>query len=52
MITEAGARALGDDMATRDAWLVDALDELTETEVELLGLAAGLLERLAELPEQ
>jgi DNA-binding MarR family transcriptional regulator len=50
-ITEAGTQALFDDMAVRDRWLVGALDVLTPTEVALLQLASGLLERLAELPD-
>ena len=38
-------------MGQRDEWLAAAMTaELTSTEIELLGLAAGLLERLADLP--
>lgn len=47
-ITAAGRRALRRDMADRDAWLAGALGSLTEAEVELLRIAAGLMDRLAE----
>jgi hypothetical protein len=37
-------------MSQRDAWLSDALSDLTSAEVELIGIAAGLLDRIADLP--
>lgn len=46
-ITEAGSRALTEDVAERDAWLADALASLTETEREVLRLAASLMDRIA-----
>jgi DNA-binding MarR family transcriptional regulator len=46
-ITEAGHQALRRDMAQRDDWLADALTGLTETECELLRLAARLMDRIA-----
>jgi DNA-binding MarR family transcriptional regulator len=46
-ITAAGRAALRADMADRDAWLADALTTLTDTEREVLRLAARLMERLA-----
>jgi DNA-binding MarR family transcriptional regulator len=50
-ITPAGRKALGRDMRQRDQWLAGALSELTEAEVRLLHIAAGLLDRLAAAPE-
>jgi DNA-binding MarR family transcriptional regulator len=48
-LTEAGREALRRDMAARDAWLAQAMAaRLTATELELLRLAAGLLERVAD----
>ncbi|WP_261565964.1 MarR family winged helix-turn-helix transcriptional regulator [Frankia gtarii] len=49
-ITPAGREALVRDMADRDAWLAQAMDIFTEAEVEMLRIAAGLLERLADRP--
>ncbi|MCM3923502.1 MarR family transcriptional regulator [Frankia sp. AiPs1] len=49
-ITPAGREALVRDMADRDAWLAQALDIFTEAEVDLLRIAAGLLESLADRP--
>jgi DNA-binding MarR family transcriptional regulator len=46
-ITEAGHEALRRDMAQRDDWLADALARLTETERDLLRLAARLMDRVA-----
>ncbi|MEV0664059.1 MarR family winged helix-turn-helix transcriptional regulator [Actinomadura luteofluorescens] len=46
-ITERGAEALGNDMAERDAWLAGALAGLSETELDVLRVAARLMERLA-----
>jgi DNA-binding MarR family transcriptional regulator len=49
-ITPEGRRALGADMAVRDAWLASRLAGLTETERELLRLAGTLMERIADPP--
>jgi len=46
-LTPAGREALSADMADRDAWLAGALEELSETEVELLGIAGRLMDRVA-----
>jgi DNA-binding MarR family transcriptional regulator len=48
-LTSAGAGALRRDVAHRDAWLTGALAELTDLEVEVVRLAAGILDRLAEI---
>jgi DNA-binding MarR family transcriptional regulator len=45
-ITPAGSAELLEDMRVRDAWLTMALATLNETEVGVLRLAAGLMERL------
>jgi DNA-binding MarR family transcriptional regulator len=47
-LTGVGAAALRRDMAHRDAWLNTALADLPDVEVEVLGLAAGIMDRLAE----
>ena len=47
-LTETGRQALVRDMSARDVWLENALDCLTEAEAEVLRIAAGLMERLAE----
>lgn len=47
-ITEAGVRALEEDVAERDAWLAGALAPLSETEREVLRLAAKLMDRIAD----
>jgi DNA-binding MarR family transcriptional regulator len=48
-ITEDGREALRRDMRQRDSWLALAMAaELTPTEQEVLRLAGGLMERLAE----
>jgi DNA-binding MarR family transcriptional regulator len=48
-LTEAGLAALRRDMAERDSWLAGAMAAtLTTTELEVLRLAAGLLERVAD----
>lgn len=47
-ITEAGTRELQRDVAERDAWLAEALAALSETERQVLVLAAGLMERIAD----
>jgi DNA-binding MarR family transcriptional regulator len=50
-LTGKGLDALRTDMAVRDDWLAAAMARsLTATECELLRLAAGLLERLADEP--
>lgn len=49
-ITDAGAQALSEDLAQRAGWLSGALGTLSETEQQLLVLAAGLLNRLADVP--
>ncbi len=46
-LTPAGLDALAADMAGRDAWLRGALEELSEAEVELLGIAGRLMEQVA-----
>lgn len=48
-LTEAGSQALADDMSQRANWLSGALGELTETEQQLLVLAAGLMNSLADM---
>ncbi|MET8453596.1 MarR family transcriptional regulator [Streptomyces sp. NPDC005209] len=47
-LTEDGRKALAHDMAQRDAWLDQALDDLTETEQQVLLLAARLMNQLAD----
>jgi DNA-binding MarR family transcriptional regulator len=48
-ITEAGLQAIRHDIRQRDAWLAIAMNELlTPVEQDLLRLAAGLMERIAE----
>lgn len=49
-LTDAGRAAFARDMAQRDAWLGTALDDVTDTERELLVLAARLMTRLADAP--
>ncbi|GAA4180375.1 MarR family winged helix-turn-helix transcriptional regulator [Gryllotalpicola koreensis] len=49
-VTESGAAAVSSDAARRDAWLADALAELTPAELAVLRLAAELMTRLAESP--
>lgn len=46
--TEAGRAALIHDMAQRDRWLTGALEQLTTTELEVLRLAAVLMDRIAD----
>jgi DNA-binding MarR family transcriptional regulator len=46
-LTEVGMDTLRHDMAHRDAWLAGAFGELTDLEVEVVRLAAGILDRLA-----
>ena len=47
-LTDAGREALARDLAQRDAWLEVALDDVTDTERELLVLAARLMTRMAD----
>lgn len=48
-ITREGTAVLDEDTHRREAWLAKAMTErLTPTECELLRLAAGLMERLAD----
>jgi DNA-binding MarR family transcriptional regulator len=49
-ITDNGRLALFRNMAGRDQWLAEAMRTLSETEQEVLRIAAPLLERLAEFP--
>jgi DNA-binding MarR family transcriptional regulator len=49
-ITDAGSTALAEEMAPRDAWVAGAIArELSQAERDILVVAAGLLERLAEV---
>lgn len=47
-LTEQGRDALVADMAERDAWLAEALADLTPAEVRLLRIAGELMEQLAD----
>jgi DNA-binding MarR family transcriptional regulator len=47
-LTPGGRRALRKDMAERDAWLADALGTLSYAEVEMLAIAARLIDRLVD----
>jgi DNA-binding MarR family transcriptional regulator len=49
-VTRAGRTALARDMAERDTWLASALTGLSPTEQQLLQLAVGLLNQLADTP--
>jgi DNA-binding MarR family transcriptional regulator len=50
-LTETGFAALRNEMAAGDGWLAAAMAEiLTETERDLLRLASGLLDKLADSP--
>jgi len=46
-LTEAGAVALRDEVRRRDQWLTEALSGLSDLEVEVVRLAALVMERLA-----
>jgi DNA-binding MarR family transcriptional regulator len=46
-LTEAGAVALRDEALRRDQWLTEALSDLSDLEVEIMRLAALVMERLA-----
>lgn len=47
-ITPAGSAALDADMALRDEWLATAMRDLGDTDLGVLRLAAGILDRLAD----
>ncbi len=47
-LTDIGRAVLVADANRRDAWLAEAITELTDTEAQLLRLAAGLMDRLAD----
>ncbi|MEY9928827.1 DNA-binding MarR family transcriptional regulator [Catenulispora sp. GP43] len=47
-ITDTGLRELQRDVAERDAWLAGALVGLSETERQVLVLAAALMEQIAD----
>jgi len=49
-LTTTGREALARDMAQRDAWLAEALTALTAAEIDLLKIAAALLEQIADRP--
>jgi DNA-binding MarR family transcriptional regulator len=49
-ITDAGSQALAEDLTQRASWLAGALGELTETEQQLLALAAQLMNQVADMP--
>jgi DNA-binding MarR family transcriptional regulator len=49
-LTPEGLRALAADMADRDAWLTQALADLTDAEIDLLRIAGRLMDRLAGAP--
>jgi DNA-binding MarR family transcriptional regulator len=51
-ITSEGSKTLRADMASRDRWLSTALGDITDTERQLLSLAASIMNRLAELPDE
>jgi DNA-binding MarR family transcriptional regulator len=47
-LTESGRAALAADMQLRDRWLADAMSGLSPTELGVLALAAGIIERIGE----
>ncbi len=47
-ITSLGRRSLSEDMQSRDAWLEQAMQTLTEAERQVLVIAAALMERMAD----
>ena len=47
-LTEGGRAALAADMRLRDRWLADAMSGLSPTELGVLVLAAGIIERIGE----
>jgi DNA-binding MarR family transcriptional regulator len=48
-LTDEGGLALTADMGARDRWLAEALEELTETERQVLYLAGVLMDRISGL---
>jgi len=46
-LTQAGRRALQQDMADRDAWLMTVLTKLSELELEIVHLGAKIMDQLA-----
>ena len=50
-LTEPGRAALAADMALRDRWLTDAIAGLSATELGVLALAAGIIERIGHPDE-
>lgn len=48
-LTPQGGRALAADMGARDDWLAQAMEELTETERQVLYLAGKLMDRMSGL---
>lgn len=51
-LTETGRASLAADMALRDRWLSEALTGLSTTELGVLVLAAGIIERIGETSER
>ncbi len=51
-LTERGRAALAADMQLRDRWLTDAMNGLSPTELGVLALAAGIIERIGESHER
>ena len=47
-ITQKGKDSLRRDMSERDIWLASAVSSISETEVQLLQIASGIIERLAD----
>ena len=47
-ITQKGKDTLRRDMSERDIWLASAISSISETEVQLLQIASGIMERLAD----
>jgi DNA-binding MarR family transcriptional regulator len=47
-LTAVGRQALSEDMRSRDEWLQEAMSALTQTERDLLAVAAALMERMAD----
>jgi DNA-binding MarR family transcriptional regulator len=50
-LTEPGQAALHADMTLRDRWLTDAITGLPPTELGVLALAAGIIERIGDPDE-
>ncbi|HEX3788696.1 MAG TPA: MarR family transcriptional regulator [Pseudonocardiaceae bacterium] len=47
-ITQEGLRLVAEDMRQRDAWLALAMSRLSETERQVLTLAAGLMDQISQ----